>query len=261
MKRGVPIVVLALVVAACGGGEPFAAPVEPIAVEKPEPKLATPPTLNELPQTPGHSRPVYQGFDAELSVHDSYVAMTRGDTAVFATPGDESAMLTIPFTTILGTITVRTVIGEPVDGWAQVMLPVRPNGTTGWVRIEDVDLYLVQGRIVIDLSDRHLTYLFQGEEMLSATVAVGTAQNPTPTGTFFVTDSVAVKPDGPWGPYALGLSARSDTITEYNGGDGIIGIHGTNRPSTIGTAASLPNELITLLHGMVPIGTPVEIRA
>jgi lipoprotein-anchoring transpeptidase ErfK/SrfK len=55
-------------------------------------------------------------------------------------------------------------------------------------------------------------------------------------------------------------------VTEFNGGDGIVGIHGTNRPSSIGNAASLgcirlPNEMIARLHAMVPIGTPVEIRA
>jgi lipoprotein-anchoring transpeptidase ErfK/SrfK len=71
---------------------------------------------------------------------------------------------------------------------------------------------------------------------------------------------------GPWGPAALGLSARSDTITEFNGGDGIVGIHGTNRPGSIGQAASLgcirlPNDVILQLHELVPIGTPVEIRA
>jgi lipoprotein-anchoring transpeptidase ErfK/SrfK len=82
-----------------------------------------------------------------------------------------------------------------------------------------------------------------------------------------VTDNVTLaNPGSPWGPHALGLSARSDTITEFNGGDGIVGIHGTNRPDSIGEAASLgcvrvPNEVIVQLHQLVQIGTPVEIRA
>jgi lipoprotein-anchoring transpeptidase ErfK/SrfK len=71
-------------------------------------------------------------------------------------------------------------------------------------------------------------------------------------------------PGSPWGPFALGLSARSETITEFNGGDGIVGIHGTNRPDTIGRAVSLgcvrlDNDLITRLAGTVRLGTPVEI--
>ncbi len=110
-------------------------------------------------------------------------------------------------------------------------------------------------------------YFLDGEEVITSTIAIGTNQNPTPTGIFFVTDSVTLRnPDSLWGPYALGISARSDTITEFNGGDGIIGIHGTSNPSSIGRAVSLgcirlPNDLITELHTMVPLGTPVEIRA
>nr|MDP9493870.1 L,D-transpeptidase [Actinomycetota bacterium] len=168
---------------------------------------------------------------------------------------------------ILGTITVVEVIEGPIDGWALVRLPVRPNGTQGWVMVSDLMLYVVDSKVEIDLSDRSLTYYEGGEEVLSTPVAVGTDRNPTPVGDFFVTDSVTLaNPGSPWGPHAFGISARSDTITEYNGGDGIIGIHGTNRPASIGNAASLgcvrvPNEVITALHEIVPIGTPVEITA
>jgi lipoprotein-anchoring transpeptidase ErfK/SrfK len=127
-------------------------------------------------------------------------------------------------------------------------------------------LYIVHGELVVDLSERSLSYYEDGEEVLSTTVAVGSPRNPTPTGSFFVTDNVTLAdPDSPWGPHALGLSARSDTITEYNGGDGIIGIHGTNKPGSIGNAASLgcvrvPNDVITRLHELIAVGTPVEIE-
>jgi lipoprotein-anchoring transpeptidase ErfK/SrfK len=99
------------------------------------------------------------------------------------------------------------------------------------------------------------------------TVAVGSSHDPTPTGSFFITDTVTLAdPNSPWGPHAFGLSARSETISEYNGGDGIIGIHGTDQPGSIGNAASLgcvrvPNDVITELHDVIPIGTPVEINA
>ncbi len=103
--------------------------------------------------------------------------------------------------------------------------------------------------------------------MLETEVAVGSPQNPTPTGNYFVTDIVELAdPTGPWGPFALGLSAFSDTITEFNGGDGIIGIHGTNRPASIGQPVSLgcvrvPNEVAARLADLVELGTPVEIQA
>lgn len=146
------------------------------------------------------------------------------------------------------------------------MLPGRPNGRTGWIEMDSVDLYVVGGKIVVDLSDRQLTYWEGNVARLTTPVAVGTDTNPTPAGHFFVTDSVELAdPNSPWGPNALGLSGRSDTITEFNGGDGIIGIHGTNKPDSIGKAASLgcvrlPNDVISELAGMVPLGTPVEIR-
>lgn len=268
MKKGALSVVLAIVIAACGGAvvsepAPTSSTAVVAAILSPPDEVIEEPV--ELPEA--DDRPVYQGFEAGLAEHSSLVAMTRGDTEVYATPGYEEPLVTLPATTILNTVTVLTVIGEPANGWAEVMLPIRPNGSTGWIRTDHVELYLVEGTIVIDLSDKTLTYTVNGEEMINSTVAIGTAQNQTPTGVFFVTDSVTLaNPNSVWGPHALGLSARSDTITEYNGGDGIIGIHGTSNPASIGRAVSLgcvrlPNDLITELHTMVPLGTPVEIRA
>ena len=49
------------------------------------------------------------------------------------------------------------------------------------------------------------------------------------------------------------------------GGDGQIGIHGTNQPASIGNAVShgcvrVPNEIITQLAHNLPLGTPVTIH-
>jgi lipoprotein-anchoring transpeptidase ErfK/SrfK len=130
-----------------------------------------------------------------------------------------------------------------------------------------MSIVAVEGSVEVDLSERTLTYREGIIDVLTTEIGVGSSSNPTPTGHFFVTDTVTMAdPDSAWGPHALGLSARSDTITEYNGGDGIIGIHGTNSPWSIGQASSLgcirvPNDVITTLHGMVRLGTPVEIEA
>lgn len=256
-----------LVVGSCGGE----AAVEPISVPAsvtqptvaPSSDIATAPTLSPVVDT----RPQYAGFGSLAPESQTLVALARSDIEVFEAPDSTETQLTVPWTTILGTVTVLTVVDQPATDWLEVMLPVRPNGSTGFVRTADVEMYAVGGKILVDLGDRKLTYTIDGREIMSTTIAIGTSANPTPTGTFFVTDNVTLaNPNSPWGPHALGLSARSDTITEYNGGDGIIGIHGTNNPSSIGRAASLgcvrlPNELITLLHRLVPIGTPVEIRA
>jgi lipoprotein-anchoring transpeptidase ErfK/SrfK len=93
---------------------------------------------------------------------------------------------------------------------------------------------------------------------------VGTGSNRTPTGTFFVIGVITPDPSGPYGPYALGTSAFSDTLTDWPGG-GVIGIHGTNNPSSVGRSAShgcirLYNHDITQLAQMVSAGTPIFIR-
>jgi lipoprotein-anchoring transpeptidase ErfK/SrfK len=162
---------------------------------------------------------------------------------------------------------VVALLDDPAEGWAEVRLPVRPNGTTGWIRTDQVDLFVVSGRILVDLSDRSLVYYQSGEAVFSTEIGIGSAHSPTPTGHYYVTDSVTLTREGtPWGPHALGLSARSDRITSFKGGDGIIGIHGTSTPASIGGAVSmgcvrLDNDMITRLHALVPLGTPVEIRA
>ena len=86
-------------------------------------------------------------------------------------------------------------------------------------------------------------------------------------GVNFITDKLETPdPDGAYGPYALGLSAYSDVLTEFAGGAGQVGIHGTNDPSVIGQEVSagcirLRNEDIERLVPLLPLGTPVEIVA
>ncbi len=274
MRRGILTIVCSLALTACAQAagsevERISDAAIDVGTAPPIPQVVESTTTipDRSTTTPKLERPIYEGFAAELGETASLVAATRGATVVYDGPGSETELLTLNATTILGTGTVLSVVGEGPNGWLEVLLPVRPNDGTGWIRPDDVELYVVEGHITIDLSDRELNYIVNGETVLTSTVAVGKPHYPTPTGHFFVTDSVAVSSaGGPWGPHALGLSARSETITEFNGGDGIIGIHGTNNPSSIGKAASLgcvrlPNDLITELFNMVPIGTTVEIRA
>jgi lipoprotein-anchoring transpeptidase ErfK/SrfK len=201
-----------------------------------------------------------------LEEGQALVGRAAGPLQIFGEAGDETPQLTIEDATVLGTPRVYLVLEGPVEGWVLVSLPIRPNGSTGWARASDLEISIVFSRIEVDLSERTLVYFEEGKEVLSTAVAIGSASNPTPPGFFYVTDAVApANPQGPWGPFAFGLSAYSDTITEFNGAGGIIGIHGTNRPATIGTAASLgcvrvPNEVISELRDRVVLGIPVLIN-
>lgn len=171
-----------------------------------------------------------------------------------------------PFTN-LGSVRVVHVINGPFAGWAEVLVPVRPNGTTGWVREDDVEFFPVERRVVVDLSERTLVVLKGGKVEARSAVAIGRPSNATPPGSYFVTDSVILSnPNGPWGPHAFGLSAFSETITEFNGDDAVVGIHGTNAPDSIGHARSLgcvrvPNEFAKRLATLISAGVPVDIEA
>jgi lipoprotein-anchoring transpeptidase ErfK/SrfK len=172
---------------------------------------------------------------------------------------------TLPARTELGSVTTLLVL-DARDGWLQVLLPIRPNGTTGWVRADAGTLRTTTRRIDVDLSARTLTLLDGDEVVLSSPVAIGAPDTPTPVGVFSVTDLVDTgDPDGDYGPSAVGVSGHSDELTEFAGGDGQVGIHGTNQPASIGQAVShgcirLPNDVVVELIELVSLGTPVTIR-
>ncbi len=252
----------ALLVASCAAPAPTTAPAT-----APEP----PPAAPMAPSTTLAAAPIQASAATTPPVPDTTpqptVATARGELAVYPDPWATAPSEHLPAWTILGTPTVVRIIDAPQGGWAQVSLPGRPNGRVGWIKLDEVDLSVVTTTIHISLSERNMEVWKDGSLLVSTPVAVGTATSPTPTGVFFVTDAIDMTGSpGPWGPFAFGLSARSDVITEFNGGDGIIGIHGTNRPSSIGEARSLgcvrvPNEVILELAKVIELGTTVEIRA
>ena len=191
---------------------------------------------------------------------------TAGPLTVRAQARDQATVVaTLPPTTPLGSARVLQVL-QVAGGWVRVALPVRPNGTTGWVRSSDVVLADVTQRLVVDLSARTLNWWSGGVQVLSTQVAVGAAGTPTPKGSFFVVDRVRPPdPTGTYGPFALGLSAHSSVLTEFGDGDAQIGIHGTDEPGSIGTATThgcvrVPDEVAAALAD-VPLGTPVDVVA
>ncbi len=156
-------------------------------------------------------------------------------------------------------------------GWLEVLLPVRPNGSRGWVRSDQVRVATHDFRIVVELGAHRITAYRGTEVILSEPVGVGTADAPTPGGLYYVTELFQpldaagnLYPNGPYGPYAYGLSGFSEVLFDFGGGDGQFGIHGTNDPSGLGRDVShgcirMSNEGITRLAGMLPLGVPVEI--
>lgn len=151
--------------------------------------------------------------------------------------------------------------------WLQVLLPVRPNGSVGWVRAAQVRLTTTTYRMDVSLRTHRLVVHDGDRKVLSAPVAVGRERTPTPSGRFFVT-SLLKPPDphGAYGPYAFGLSAFSDVLFHFGGGPGQIGLHGTDRPSRLGKSIShgcirVSNRDVKALARVIPLGTPVTVSA
>ena len=170
------------------------------------------------------------------------------------------------------TATGSPLVFRAVDGgatgeeWIDVYLPIEPNGSTGWVRRDEVSLTNNPYRIEIDRASYSLQVYELDELLVDTTIAVGTGDTPTPVGEFYLLELLAPPdPTGPYGPYAFGLSGFSEVLTEFGGSDqAIIGIHGTNDPSSLGTDVShgcirLENDVIEELALTLPLGTPVRI--
>jgi lipoprotein-anchoring transpeptidase ErfK/SrfK len=155
---------------------------------------------------------------------------------------------------------------DPVgELWVEVMLPVLPNGTTGWVPRAALGGYgTVRTELVVDLSDLEATLFRSGRAVFSSEVGVGKPLWPTPTGRFYVRNKLVGFDDPFYGPVAFGTSARSAVLTDWPAG-GFVGIHGTNRPDLLPGRVShgcvrMRNDDILTLSRLMPVGTPLRIR-
>lgn len=172
--------------------------------------------------------------------------------------------------TSVDTIPVVFLVKDLTEGdRIEVYLPVRPNGSVGWVDTADVVVSRVTHRIEVRLSDHRLR-VFDGDKVVAdEAVGVGRTDRPTPGGVYYLKELLQPpNPNGVYGSYAYGLSGFSNVLQEFNGGTGVIGIHGTNDPGAIGGDVSsgcirLENAAIERLVNEIglPLGTPVEILA
>jgi lipoprotein-anchoring transpeptidase ErfK/SrfK len=112
-------------------------------------------------------------------------------------------------------------------------------GTPLYVYADQVTLFGHRYRIVVGLSE-HRIRVFHGEDpVLDAPVAMGKQDTPTPGGVYYIKE--LLRPpytNSVYGSYAYGLSGFSNVLESFNGGEGVIGIQGTNDPSVIGRDVS-----------------------
>jgi lipoprotein-anchoring transpeptidase ErfK/SrfK len=158
-------------------------------------------------------------------------------------------------------LAIGKTVGADGKVWYQLNLPMRPNGTLGWVQARQVQVAPTKTRILININRRQMEVLQGAKVLYRTTVAVGAPGMETPTGHFYV--QVRFVPDDPFlGVFAFETSAYSK-LTEWPGG-GVVGIHGTSAPQLLGQAVShgcvrMSNEAALVLKRLVPVGTPITI--
>ena len=213
--------------------------------------LATSTTDAALPKAPIDSRP--------FETTDGEVVRPLRSLAVYAAPGSRPFAKVTPSTRIGDTW--LPVIGQR-PGWTQVLLPSRPNGSTGWVRTAQVERRTTPYLVRVHLGSRRLELYADGALVGSWPVAVGAPETPTPSGRTFLLGSITDDAQS-FSPVILPLGAHSDSLKSYGGGPGTVAIHGWPDDSVFGTAVShgcvrVPDDALDQLS-QVPLGTLVVI--
>jgi lipoprotein-anchoring transpeptidase ErfK/SrfK len=155
--------------------------------------------------------------------------------------------------------------------WLKIRLAHRPNRATGWIDSEPVLLRPTAWRIDVSLATRTLTLDHAGIPRRRIRIVTGAPTTPTPTGFFAIIGAWPSSPNAFLGSWILALTAHSNVLQEFDGGEGRIGIHGRGGSSLrdpLGTDRShgcirLANTAIdwlvhTIGRAQLP-GTPVRI--
>jgi len=187
-------------------------------------------------------------------------------TALRARPGGR-VVARVGARTRFGSHTVLPVVARR-GGWFGVISAALPNGRIGWLPASaPLRPYATDYRVEASLRRRQVVVRRGTQVVLRFPVAVGGPGTPTPTGRFAVTDTLLTEdPSGPYGCCILALSGHQLHTPQGWGGGDRIAIHATDKPGTIGSAASLgclraPAGEMRRLIRLVPLGTVVTIRA
>ena len=122
--------------------------------------------------------------------------------------------------------------------------------------------------LIVNVSTNELAYVNEGEIKDVYKVATGKEGDETPVGTFSIIvkakdpyyrkkDIVGGDPNNPLGSRWIGFNANDTDGRTF-------GIHGTNRPNSIGYSVTagcirLPNEIVERLFEEIPLGTKIYI--
>ena len=227
--------------------------------------LPTPPTTAPPTATTTTLRP--------LEPHEVLVAAVRAEVTELAVYDAPNGTVIQPELALVNPwyfqaqLVLLVTGGREGDAWVEVALPVRPNGTTAWIRSSDVTFRSHRFHVTVAIGERMLRAYEADRLVFETRVVVGRAATPTPLGRFFINADIPQSNAlGAYGPLILSVSSYSEVLATFDGGLPAIGLHGTNQPSLVGQAMSngcirMPNDAVLALAALVPIGTPVDFVA
>jgi lipoprotein-anchoring transpeptidase ErfK/SrfK len=186
------------------------------------------------------------------------VVHPRAETALYSAPDSDAFGKIGP--TQFGPTWLPVV--EQTDGWVRVLLPSKPNRSTGWIPDEDVDRATSSYLIRVHTSSRTIELFLKNKSLGVWKAGVGAKKTPTPPGRTFLLGSI-IDNKRSASPIVLPLGAHSPTLDTFGGGPGTVAIHGWPRPDVFGAAISagcvrVPKTALAHLQ-KVPLGTLVLI--
>jgi lipoprotein-anchoring transpeptidase ErfK/SrfK len=266
--------VIAALAAGCGSAGPApaapgalplpshpAAPSAPVPVPVPPMRVSSAQLARLTAATTYATTPAAPTDQTPFAPETGIVLHPAAARVVYTRPGGPPAA-TLPATELGSPTWVPVVQSQPE--WDRVLLPARPNRSTGWIYLGGGGLQTRYSpyRVQVSLTAHRLTILDAGHSLGSWTVADGAAGTPTPAGrTFLLASLVPSQPT--YSPLILPLGAHSDTLTTYGGGPGTVALHGWPDSAVFGHSVSHgcvrvpPTALRTLSR--IPLGSPVII--
>ena len=246
--------------AGCGGGAKHPAAEQATTTAGPS---TTPAPTTLVTTTTVAASPLYEVATAKVPTLEIYASPVQPEPAsTLANPQPSGAS---PGSTFI----LRMLVVEDRGDWLRVLLPIRPNGSSGWIRRSVAEVETHDYHVVVELGEHRITVWKGNDLFLQEPVGVGASgRTPTTQGLFYTTELYSVLPSqqAGYGPYAFALSGFSEVLYSFGeGGTGVLGLHGTGDPSSLGKDVSngcirMSNTGITKLAQTMPLGTPVEIK-
>jgi lipoprotein-anchoring transpeptidase ErfK/SrfK len=192
------------------------------------------------------------------AVTDGVVVHPERPAAIYDRPGGTPVAWVEP--TGFGDTWLPVIATE--GDWLRVLLPSRPNGSTGWLRTGDVRKAGTPYLVRVHLKTFRMELVQGGAVVGSWRVGTGKASAPTPAGRTFVLGAIADAGQH-YSPVILPLGTHSPTLDTFGGGPGTVAIHTWPTAKVFGTASSdgcvrVPSDALERLTE-VPLGTLVMI--